>query len=96
MLAKFKGLRGGTLDMFGNTEERRHERQLIEDYIRQLDEISSKLNSANHGAAVALASVPDEIRGYGHVKERNIKAAKELEEKLLQAFRSAQPVRVAA
>ena len=96
MLAKFKGLRGGTLDMFGNTEERRHERQLIEDYIRQLDEISSKLNSANHGAAVALASVPDEIRGYGHVKERNIKAAKALEEKLLQAFRSAQPVRVAA
>jgi indolepyruvate ferredoxin oxidoreductase len=96
MLAKFKGLRAGALDVFSRTEERRHERQLIEDYIKQLDEIGAKLNSANHGAAVALASVPDEIRGYGHVKERNIKAAKALEEKLLQAFRSAQTVRAAA
>ncbi len=95
-LAKFKNLRGGALDVFGNTEERRHERQLIEDYIKLLDEICAKLNVGNHAAAVALASVPDEIRGYGHVKERNIKAAKTLEAKLLQAFRSAEPVRVAA
>jgi indolepyruvate ferredoxin oxidoreductase len=95
-LAKFKSLRGGALDFFAKTEERRHERQLIEDYIKQLDEVCAKLNSANHAAAVALASVPDEIRGYGHVKERKLKDAKALEEKLLQAFRKRATVRVAA
>ena len=95
-LKKFKGLRGGALDFFGKTEERRHERQMIEDYVKQLDEITGKLSPANHAAAVALASVPDEIRGYGHVKERNIKAAKSLEEKLLQAFRNPQPARQVA
>jgi indolepyruvate ferredoxin oxidoreductase len=96
MLAKFKGMRGGALDMFNKTEERRHERQLIEDYIKLLDEIAAKLNAANHAAAVALASVPDEIRGYGHVKERNLKAAKALEDQLLHAFRNPQPMRQVA
>jgi indolepyruvate ferredoxin oxidoreductase len=91
MLAKFKGLRGGALDIFGKTAERQHERQLIEDYIKQLDEIASKLNAANHATAVQLASVPDEIRGYGHVKERSLEAAKKLEASLLQQFRSPQP-----
>ncbi len=96
MMAKFKGMRGGALDMFSKTEERRHERQLIEDYIKLLDEIASKLNAANHASAVALASVPDEIRGYGHVKERNLKAAKALEDQLLHAFRNPQPMRQVA
>ena len=64
--------------------------------MKQLDEIAGKLNAANHAIAVQLASVPDEIRGYGHVKERNIKAAKALEEQLLQAFRNPQPVRQVA
>jgi indolepyruvate ferredoxin oxidoreductase len=69
---------------------------LIEDYIKQLDEIAGKLDAANHTAAVQLASVPDEIRGYGHVKERNIETAKALEEKLLHAFRNPQLVRQVA
>jgi indolepyruvate ferredoxin oxidoreductase len=91
-LQKFKGLRGGKLDLFGNTDERRQERQLIEDYIRELDEIGSRLAPANHAAAVALASVPDEIRGYGHVKEKSLAEAKVLREQRLQAFRSPEPV----
>ncbi len=45
MLAKFKGLRGGALDMFSKTEERRHERQLIDDYVKLLDEIAAKAES---------------------------------------------------
>jgi indolepyruvate ferredoxin oxidoreductase len=89
-LTKFKGLRGGSLDFFGKTEERRHERQMIEDYIKELDDICAKLSPANHAAAVALASVPDEIRGYGHVKEKSIADAKALREKRLQAFRNPQ------
>jgi indolepyruvate ferredoxin oxidoreductase len=96
MLAKMKGLRGGALDFFGKTEERRHEREMIEDYIKLLDEIVSKLDTANHAVAVQLASVPDEIRGYGHVKEKSIAAAKSLQEQRLQAFRNPQPVRLSA
>jgi indolepyruvate ferredoxin oxidoreductase len=74
-LSKLKGLRGGALDLFGKTDERRVERQLVEDYIRELDEICGRLSAHNHAAAVALASVPDEIRGYGHVKEKAIAEA---------------------
>jgi indolepyruvate ferredoxin oxidoreductase len=96
LLANFKGLRGGTLDLFGKTEERRHERQMIEDYVKLLDEIATTLNAGNHAAAVALASVPDEIRGYGHVKEKSITAARLLQEQRMRAFRNPQPAKLAA
>jgi indolepyruvate ferredoxin oxidoreductase len=91
LLAKMKGLRGGAFDIFGNTEEHRHERQMIEEYIALLDEIAPELAPANHAAAVLLASVPDEIRGYGHVKAASIAAAKALQVQRLQAFRHPLP-----
>ena len=87
-VAKLKGLRGGALDFFGKSEERRTERALIEEYIAQLDDIVGKLTAGNHAAAVALASVPDEIRGYGHVKKKSLLAAKKLHVERLQAFRN--------
>jgi indolepyruvate ferredoxin oxidoreductase len=96
LLAQLKGLRGGVFDIFGKTEERRHERQMIEDYIKLLGEVASKLDTTNHAAAVQLASVPDEIRGYGHVKEKSIADAKVLHDQRMQAFRNPQPVRLAA
>jgi len=96
MLARMKGLRGGALDIFGKTKERRHERQMIEDYIGLLDQIATSLDAANHTAAVQLASVPDEIRGYGHVKEKSIAAARELQEQRLRAFKNPLPGKVAA
>ncbi len=95
-LARLKGLRGGAFDVFGKTEERRQERQLVEDYVEQVEEIVATLNPWNHAAAVELASVPDEIRGYGHVKEQSIVAAKTLQAQRLAAFRAQRPVRVAA
>ncbi len=67
--------------------------KMIEDYIRELDGICAALSPANHAAAVALASVPDEIRGYGHVKEKSIAEAKELREQRAQEFRNPQPQR---
>jgi indolepyruvate ferredoxin oxidoreductase len=88
ILAGLKGLRGTAFDVFGRTEERRLERQLIVDYQRTLEEVVAKLDRANHAAAVAIASVPEEIRGFGHVKMRHLKAAKEKEAKLLAAFRA--------
>jgi indolepyruvate ferredoxin oxidoreductase len=89
VLAKMKGLRGGALDVFGKTAERKAERQLITDYEALLDEISAKLDAHNYAVAVELASIPEHIRGYGHVKERHLKAAKAKESELLAAFRAA-------
>jgi indolepyruvate ferredoxin oxidoreductase len=95
VLAKFKGLRGGALDIFSKTEERHMERQLIEDYVALLDQIVAGLNTMNYEAAVALASVPDEIRGYDVVKARSVEAAKVLQAQRLQAFRNPPAARVA-
>ncbi|WP_300443244.1 indolepyruvate ferredoxin oxidoreductase family protein [Zoogloea sp.] len=95
-IARFKNLRGGALDIFGKTEERRQEREAVEDYIKLLDEILAKLTTSNHAAAVALASVPDEIRGYGHVKEKSVADAKKLQEARLQAFRNPQAAKMTA
>ena len=89
VLAKLKGVRGGALDFFGRTAERRMERELVGDYAKLLDEIVAKLTPENHAAAVALALVPDEIRGYGHVKEESVAAARALYKRRLEAFRSA-------
>jgi len=89
-LARFKDLRGSALDVFGKTVERRRERQLIDDYERMLDEVLARLDADNHAAAVALAGVPEEIRGYGHVKEQSLARAERLHAERLQAFR-AQP-----
>lgn len=90
VLSQFRGLRGTAFDFFGNTEERLQEKKLIEDYIAMLDLILSELNPENHSAAVSLASVPDEIRGFGHVKETSMAAAEKLREQRLARFRNTQ------
>jgi len=96
LLSRFKGLRGSALDIFSRTAERQQERQLIADYITDLDNICNRLHPANHAAAVALASVPDEVRGYGHVKEDSIALAKKLRQERLGAFHNPQPATVRA
>jgi indolepyruvate ferredoxin oxidoreductase len=88
VLARFRFLRGTVLDPFGYTAERRRERGLIAAYNGLLGEISAALGAHNHGVAVALASVPEKIRGYGHVKERHLAAAKAEEAALLDQFRA--------
>jgi indolepyruvate ferredoxin oxidoreductase len=91
LLAKFKGLRGTALDPFGYTAERKTERRLIDDYEAMLSELLAKLTLDNHHLAVALAAVPEKIRGFGHVKMRHLKAAKAEEAALLQQFRVGAP-----
>jgi indolepyruvate ferredoxin oxidoreductase len=86
-LAKGKSLRGGWLDVFGYTAERRLERKMIADYEANLDEIESRLSAENHRAAIALATLPEEIRGFGHVKHRNYEAATKKRETLLSMLR---------
>jgi indolepyruvate ferredoxin oxidoreductase len=96
VLAKFKFLRGTPLDPFGHSEERKIERKLITNYQALLDELLSKLTPDNHHLAVALASIPEKIRGYGHVKMRHLKAAKAEEAVLLDQFRSGKPAMLKA
>ncbi|MEO3431081.1 indolepyruvate ferredoxin oxidoreductase family protein [Pelagibius sp. CAU 1746] len=86
-LAKLKGLRGTPLDIFGYSAERKMERKLIADYEALLDEVLAKLTAGNHALAVELASIPEKIRGFGHVKEAHVKSAKACEADLLAAFR---------
>jgi indolepyruvate ferredoxin oxidoreductase len=90
VLAKLKGLRGTAFDVFGKTAERRGERQLIADYVALVDEFCASLDSRRLAVAVQLAALPDEIRGFGHVKERNIAAAAKKKERLLTEYRSPQ------
>jgi len=91
MLAKLRRFRGTTLDVFGRTAERRRERALIAEYEALCGELFAALAPHNHAAAVELASIPEQIRGYGHVKERSIAAADEKKTRLLAAFRAAKP-----
>jgi indolepyruvate ferredoxin oxidoreductase len=74
VLAKLKGLRGGALDVFGYTAERKMERALIAEYREMVETLLAKLDAGNHAAAVELASLPEQIRGFGHVKEKAVEA----------------------
>ncbi len=70
------------------TAERKTERQLVRDYEALLDELIAKLAPENHHIAVGLAAIPEKIRGFGHVKQRHLKAAKADEAALLEQFRA--------
>ncbi len=96
VLAKLKGLRGTAFDIFGRTAERRMERQLVTDYEALIDELLPMLAPHNVAIATELARIPEHIRGYGHVKERHLKAAKTREAELVAAYRAAKPVEAAA
>src|SRR5690606_21046427 len=87
LLARMKRLRGTWLDIAGKTAERKMERQLLRDYEILIGEILQRLTPGNHAAAVALLEIPEQIRGFGHVKEANVKKAKAAEAQLLASFR---------
>ena len=91
LLAKMKFLRGTALDPFGRSLERRTERKLIADYEAMLDEVLAGLTPENHHLAVGLAVIPEKIRGFGHVKQRHLAAAKADEAALLDQFRAGAP-----
>jgi indolepyruvate ferredoxin oxidoreductase len=76
LLAKMKGLRGTAFDIFGHTEERKMERRWIADYRAGIEKALAGLSAETLPAAVELARVPEDIRGYGHVKERHEKVAR--------------------
>src|SRR5690606_30147477 len=86
LLAKLRRLRGGPFDVFGRTAERRMARRLIEDYERTVGGLLEKLDGGNVDLAAAIAAIPEQIRGYGHVKEAHLQAAKAREAELLREW----------
>ncbi|HXH02130.1 MAG TPA: indolepyruvate ferredoxin oxidoreductase family protein [Candidatus Competibacteraceae bacterium] len=87
-LARLRFLRGTPLDVFGYSAERRHERQLIKDYAALIEQLVANLGHDNHAIAVELASLPEHIRGYGHVKEASLSKAEQRKQELLNLFRN--------
>ena len=88
LLAKLKFLRGGRLDVFGRSAERRGERQLITDYEQTVATLLEGLADDRLALAVEIASIPEHIRGYGHVKEAHLHKAKAREATLLAQWRN--------
>jgi indolepyruvate ferredoxin oxidoreductase len=77
VLKHLKVLRGTPLDVFGYTEERRTERELIQQYTASLEMVIAKLDTSNHALALELARIPEQIKGFGHVKARHLAAARQ-------------------
>jgi len=96
LLAAMRGLRGTAFDPFGRTEERRRERALIVQYEGDVEEILRRFGPETRAAAVDLASVPEHIRGYGHVKLRHLEAAEKRRAALLEALHDPKKHAVAA
>jgi len=88
VLGGLKGLRGGALDLFGKTQERRVERALIVEYRACIEELLAGLTPERLALAAEIARIPEDIRGYGHVKERHLKAARAKWDGLMAQWRS--------
>jgi indolepyruvate ferredoxin oxidoreductase len=100
LLARLKGLRGTVFDVFGYSLERKEEIALINEYRASLDEVLSVLgcdaptghDPQRYQQAVEMARIPEQIRGFGHVKARHLKAARQNWTLLLAQFRSEAPL----
>jgi indolepyruvate ferredoxin oxidoreductase len=88
VLARFKRLRGTPFDMFGRTAERTMERALIVEYCQCIEELLQGLSTTNHALAVDIARIPQDIRGYGHVKERHLAVARPKWQALMAQWRA--------
>ncbi|MBP5990099.1 MAG: indolepyruvate ferredoxin oxidoreductase family protein [Piscinibacter sp.] len=96
LLAKMKGLRGTALDPFARTEERKTERALIGEYRECIEELLRTLSAANLAQATEIARIPEEIRGFGHVKARHLAAARGKWATLMAQWRAGGPAKQAA
>jgi indolepyruvate ferredoxin oxidoreductase len=86
VLAALRGLRGTALDIFGYSEERRTERALIAEYEQTVERLLARLTPQNHALAVQIAQIPEEIRGYGHIKARSLAPARQKRDQLLAQY----------
>lgn len=84
ILAQMKRLRGTPFDIFGYTAERRHERRLIREFEQDIEQVMPILSVETIGDAIALARLPETIRGFGHVKQRHASHASKRKAQLLE------------
>jgi indolepyruvate ferredoxin oxidoreductase len=87
VLARMKGLRGTALDVFGKTEERRMERALITEYRSTVEELLKGLGTERLALAVEIAQLPQDIRGFGHVKAAHLARVRPRWSELLARWR---------
>lgn len=71
-----KALRGTVLDPFGHTAERRMERALIGEYRAGIERLLASLHPTTYARACEWAEAASGIKGFGHVKLRNIEATR--------------------
>jgi indolepyruvate ferredoxin oxidoreductase len=76
LLAKMRWLRGTAFDLFGQTADRKLERDLIVGYEKDVATVLGLLSPVTHDTAVEILSLPDRIRGYGPVKEKAVQDAR--------------------
>jgi indolepyruvate ferredoxin oxidoreductase len=76
VLARLKRLRGTALDVFGYTDERRTERALIGEYRASIEQVLAQFSPERQTLALEIARIPEQIKGFGHVKERHLHAAR--------------------
>jgi indolepyruvate ferredoxin oxidoreductase len=86
LLSRLRRLRGTVFDIFGRSAERRLERSLIAEYRQTIESLLPTLTADNFRLAVEIASLPEQIRGYGHVKQASIEAARSAGQMLLEKF----------
>ncbi|MDA0237857.1 MAG: indolepyruvate ferredoxin oxidoreductase family protein [Proteobacteria bacterium] len=96
VLSGLKFLRGTVFDVFGWTAERKMERQLIEDYRLLVEEIADTVDQTNIEVAKKLLFLPEEIRGFGHIKEASVIQVKQSWQVLLDEYRAGGEKRKAA
>ncbi len=84
LLARMKPLRATPFDPFGYAAIRREERGLISWYRNLVEEVLEHVTPDNLTIAVEIACLPDQIRGYEHIKMDSVRQVKRLaEEKLV-------------
>ena len=96
LLARLRSLRGTALDVFGYTGERRAERALIGEYEQLVARVTGAVNEGNLALAVRLLSLPEKIKGFGHVKDKNLAEVRKEQAALLEQFASPAPAASAA
>ncbi len=86
VLARLRRLRGTPLDPFARTEDRVLDRRLLAEYEASVEQVLAALTPHNHAVAVQVASLPEQIRGYGAIRARHAGHVAQRREALLRAL----------
>lgn len=85
MMSGLRGLRGTALDPFRKGSERELDRRVLAQYESDIASLLGGLDASNHAKAVAIASLPERIRGFGHVRAASAMQAQAERDRLMAA-----------